>query len=158
MSITKSPDPGGAQAVPLGGESHRMAVNRREGLVEFLGIEEVLLAPGRVRCELATDGRHQNIQGVIHGSVTVAVLDTAMGHAMTSVIEAGQFCSTTQFSVQFVRAARPGDVLVAEGSVTHRGRRVGYLEGVCRNAAGDLVARAHGTWYVGTLEKSHRPA
>ena len=81
-----------------------MAVNRREGLVEFLGIEEVLLAPGRVRCELRTDGRHQNIQGVIHGSVTVAVLDTAMGHAMTSVIEPGQFCSTTQFSVQFVRA------------------------------------------------------
>jgi uncharacterized protein (TIGR00369 family) len=135
-----------------------MAIPRREGLVELMGIGEEALGPGRVRCALATDDRHQNIQGVIHGSVTVAVLDTAMGHAMTSLLEPGQFCSTTQFSVQFLRAAKPGDVLVAEGSVTHRGRRVGYVEGICRNAKGDLVARAHGAWYVGTLEKPQRPA
>jgi len=32
--------------------------------------------------------------------------------------------------------------------VTRKGRRVAHVEGVCHNAAGDLVARAHGTWHI----------
>jgi len=125
-----------------------------EGLVEMLGLEEERLGPGRVACRLATDDRHRNIQGVVHGSVTMALLDTAMGHAMDSLLGAGEFCSTTQFSVQFLRAVRPGARLEALGEVTHRGRRIAYLEGVCRDGSGEAVARAHGTWYVGT----RRPA
>ena len=71
---------------------------------------------------------------------------------MTTLLAPEEFCATTQLSVQFLKAARPGDVLTALGSVTHRGRRTAYLEGTCRNAAGDLVARAHGTWYLGQLK------
>jgi uncharacterized protein (TIGR00369 family) len=128
-----------------------MAKDRRRGLMEHLGIAERLLAPGRVACTLVTDERHQNIQGVLHGSVTMALMDTAMGHAMDSLLAAGEFCSTTQLSIQYLKAARPGETLAAEGKVTHRGRRVAYLEGECRNGAGELIARAHGTWYVGLV-------
>jgi uncharacterized protein (TIGR00369 family) len=124
---------------------------RTDGLVEMLGLEEERLAPGRVLCRLRTDARHRNIQGVVHGSVTVAVLDTAMGHAMDSLLGPGEFCSTTQLSVQFLRAVRPGARLEAVGEVSRRGRRIAYLEGVCRDEAGEVVARAHGTWYVGSL-------
>jgi len=42
----------------------------------------------------------------------------------------------------------------AVGTVTRRGRRIAYLEGECRNAEGELVARAHGTWYVGRVRKT----
>jgi uncharacterized protein (TIGR00369 family) len=126
-----------------------MASPRSEGLVEFLGIVEEAVRPGEVRCTLRTDERHRNIQGVIHGSVTMAVLDTAMGHAITSLLGPDEFCGTTQFSIQYLKALRPGDLLVAVGSVTHRGRRVAYLEGTCRDGEGNLVARAHGTWHVG---------
>ncbi len=124
---------------------------RPEGLLTLLGIQERRLEPGRVACGLSTDLRHQNIQGVVHGSVTMALLDTAMGHALDSLLVPGEFCSTTQISVQYLRAVRPGERLEAEGLVTHRGRRVAYLEGACRNAQGELVARAQGTWYVGQL-------
>jgi acyl-CoA thioesterase len=110
---------------------------------------EARLAPGRVACRLATGAQHANIQGVVHGAVTMALLDTAMGHALDSLLAQGEFCSTTQFSLQYLRAARPGEVLEAEGRVTHRGRRIAYLEGECHNASGEVVARAHGTWYVG---------
>jgi uncharacterized protein (TIGR00369 family) len=119
--------------------------------MEHLGIAERLVAPGHVACTLTTDARHQNIQGVVHGSVTMALMDTAMGHAMDSLLAPGEFCSTTQFSVQYLKAVRPGESLAAEGRVTHRGRRVAYLEGDCRNGAGELIARAHGTWYVGLV-------
>ncbi len=98
------------------------------------------------------DTRHQNIQGVIHGSVVMALLDTAMGHALSGGLAPDEFCSTTQWSVQFVKASRPGDRLTATGRVVQKGNRIAFLEGVCRNAAGDEVARAHGTWYVGRLD------
>ena len=130
---------------------------RKRGLVEFLGLEEEDLGPGHRLCRLATDERHQNIQGVIHGVVPVALMDTAMGHALDGLLEAGEFCSTTQFSVQFMRAVRPGETLEALGTVTRRGRRIAYLEGECRNEAGEIVSRAHGTWYVGRVRQTDAP-
>ncbi|MDA1195566.1 MAG: PaaI family thioesterase [Planctomycetota bacterium] len=131
-----------------------MATPRRPGLVETLGFQEEALAPGRVRCWLTTGAAHQNIQGVIHGVVPMALMDTAMGHALDGLLEVGEFCSTTQISFQFLRAARPGEPLEAIGAVTRKGRRIAYLEGSCTNAAGEVVARAQGTWYVGQV----RPA
>jgi uncharacterized protein (TIGR00369 family) len=126
-----------------------MANERKQGWVEHLGIDETALGPGEVRCTLAVTEAHQNIQGVIHGSVTFALLDTAMGHALSGMLAPGEFCSTTQISVQYLKAARPGDRLVAVGRVVKRGRRVAYLEGRCTMPGGEEVARAQGTWYVG---------
>ncbi len=126
-----------------------MTQERLPGFVEWLGIEERDLGPGRVGCRLRTTEEHQNIQGVIHGLVATALMDTAMGHAISGLLAEDEFTTTTQLSVQFLKAARPGDVLDAEGTVMRRGRRIAYLDGVCRNADGDVIARAHGTWYVG---------
>ncbi|MDF1701933.1 MAG: PaaI family thioesterase [Planctomycetota bacterium] len=128
-----------------------MAEARRTGLVELLGIEEEALEPGRVRCRLTTSEAHQNIQGVIHGVVPIALMDTAMGHALDGLLEPGEFCSTTQISIQFLRAVRPGQAIEAVGTVTRKGRRIAYLEGVCRDAEGELLGRAQGTWYVGQV-------
>lgn len=128
-----------------------MPLPRRPGLVELLNLTETAVAAGVVRCELTLDERHQNIQGVTHGSVAIALLDTAMGHALSGLLAPAEFCSTTQLSIQFLKASRPGDHLVAVGRVTKRGRRIAYLEGTCVDRSGDEVARAHGTWYVGTV-------
>ncbi len=125
---------------------------RHSGFVELLGLAETQVEPGVVRCDLTIDERHRNIQGVTHGSVPIALLDTAMGHALSGLLAPDEFCSTTQFSVQFLKASGPGDRLCATGRVTRRGRRIAYLEGSCVDASGDEVARAHGTWYVGTVK------
>lgn len=151
-----------------------MPIPRQEGFVEWFGIHEhpgdpaadrppasapaepapaapALAYGGGHTASLTTDARHRNIQGVVHGSVVMALLDTAMGHALSATLPPDGFCSTTQWSVQFLRASRPGDHLTATGRIVRRGRRIAYLEGVCRNAAGDEIARAQGTWYIGTL-------
>jgi uncharacterized protein (TIGR00369 family) len=129
-----------------------MTSPRLPGFVELLGLSEQAGPPGEVRTSLRVTESHRNIQGVTHGSVTTALLDTAMGHAITSLLAPGEFCSTTQLSVLFLRASRPGDRLDAVGRVVRRGSRIAYLEGVCSNDRGEEVARAHGTWYVGRLE------
>ena len=128
-----------------------MADERRPGWVEHLGLEEEAREPGVVACRLAVTETHQNIQGVIHGSVPIALLDTAMGHALDGLLEEGEFCSTTQISFQFLAATRPGDVLEAVGRVVRKGRRIAYLEGHCRRQDGTEVVRAQGTWYVGRV-------
>lgn len=129
-----------------------MARARLKGFVEFLGIRETQVGPGEVRCEIEITEALQNIQGVAHGSVTMAVLDTAMGHALTGMLAPDEFCTTTQISFQFLRASRPGDRLSATGRVIRRGNRIAYLEGTCVNRGGEELARAQGTWYVGRLE------
>ena len=134
-----------------------MNAPRKPGLVELLGIEEEALEPGRYRCRLTVGEQHRNIQGVIHGVVPIALMDTAMGHALDGLLEPGEFCSTTQISIQFLRAARAGETLEAVGEVTRKGRRIAYLEGRCLNAAGELVGRAQGTWYVGRVRAPETP-
>jgi uncharacterized protein (TIGR00369 family) len=129
-----------------------MPSERVRGFVETMGIAETPLAPGVVRCDLAVTDAHRNIQGVIHGSVVFSLLDTAMGHALSGLLAEGEFCSTTQLSLQFLQASRPGDRLSAVGRVTRKGNRIAYLEGTCVNAKQEEVARAHGTWYVGRLK------
>jgi uncharacterized protein (TIGR00369 family) len=130
-----------------------MQSERLEGFVEHLGMHEVACGPGTVQVDLAITGAHRNIQGVTHGSVTMALLDTAMGHALTGTLAAGEFCSTTQISFQFLKASRPGDRLTATGRVVRRGSRIAYLEGTCVDQHGDEVARAQGCWYVGRLDE-----
>ena len=53
--------------------------------------------------------------------------------------------------MQFLRGVRPGERLEALGEVVRKGRRIVAIDGTCRNEAGEVVARAHGTWYVGTV-------
>lgn len=127
-----------------------MATERVDGWVETVGLEESLVEPGKVRCTLTLGEQHRNIQGVVHGSVTMAVLDTAMGHALDSLLEPTQFCSTTQISFQFLKGVWPGETIAATGEVISRGNRIVYLRGICRNSSEEVVATAMGTWYVGT--------
>src|SRR5262245_26726508 len=98
-----------------------MPVPPKTGPLQPPGLTESSVAAGEHVCSLAVTDQHQNIQGVIHGSVVIAVLDTAMGHALTGLLGPGEFCSTTQLSVQFLRAARPGDRLEARGKVVRKG-------------------------------------
>lgn len=122
---------------------------RHSGLVELMGIEEQQDEPGTVRCWLTVTDIHRNIQGVVHGSAMMSVLDTAMGHALDSLLEPHEFCTTTQISFQFLRGVWPGDRIEGVGTVTRKGRRIAYLDGECRNQDDVLVGRAQGTWYVG---------
>lgn len=121
----------------------------REGLIGLLGIEEERVEPGRVLCRMRTGPQHLNIQGIVHGSVTMALLDTAMGHAVDGLLDPGGFCSTTQISFQFHRALSMGEDIEALGEVLRKGRRIAYVQGTCRNARGEVVAIGQGAWYLG---------
>jgi uncharacterized protein (TIGR00369 family) len=102
-------------------------------------------ASGTASLEL--DERHMNPNAVAHGAVAFALMDTAMGAAVMSVIPDGSSCATIEVHTRFHRAVQ-GGALVAEATVLSVGRRVVHLQARTADADGRLVASATGSFAV----------
>jgi uncharacterized protein (TIGR00369 family) len=92
--------------------------------------------------------RHLNINGVVHGGVYATILDTAMGGAVVSLLTPAETTATTSLYVEFLRAAREGDLLTAVGHVLRRGRHIAFVEGELSGGDGRRLSQARGTWYI----------
>lgn len=94
---------------------------------------------------------HLNINGVVHGGVYCTMLDTAMGAAVVTTLNEQEITATTSLYVDFLRPARLGQVLSAEGKVTRRGRHIAFVDGKLTDDDGQLMGSGRGTWYIWTL-------
>ena len=88
-----------------------------------------------------------NPNGVVHGAVLFAMVDTAMGAATMSSLDEGLACASIEVHLRFLRAATAGR-LTAEVSVVKGGRRVVQLEGRVFDDARELIATASGSFAV----------
>lgn len=105
---------------------------------------------GRARATLPVGEQHLNPNGVVHGAVLFAMVDTAMGSATMSLLPEGQHCASVDVQLRFIRPASAGD-LVADVEVLKRGRAIVHLEGRVVDGEGRLVATAAGTFAVITV-------
>jgi uncharacterized protein (TIGR00369 family) len=92
--------------------------------------------------------RHLNINGVVHGGVYATILDTAMGGAVVTILRETEVTATTSLYVEFLRPAREGQTLRAEGRLVRRGRHLAFVQGQLTDGDGTLLSQAHGTWYI----------
>ena len=81
---------------------------------------------------------------IVHGGMVTTLLDTAMGGACWSVLEADESFLTADLRVEFMRSARPG-TLRAEGSVIQRNRRVAFCSADLFAPDGSLLATSRCT-------------
>lgn len=82
--------------------------------------------------------------GSVHGGVAATLLDSCMGCAVHSTLEAGVGYTTSDLHVRYIRSmtADTGRVL-AEGRVVHGGRRMATAEGrLVTDDGGTLLAHA----------------
>lgn len=95
-----------------------------------LGLRLVAVERGRVAFEGLPSPAVYNLHGTAHGGWAAALLDSAMGCAVLSVLPPGVAHTTTELSVRYVRAidAATGPVR-AEAAVLHAGRRLATAEG-----------------------------
>lgn len=119
-------------------------------LQEFLGFEMVRDGE-RAHATIDIGPVHHNPNGVAHGAVIVALIDTVMGAAAMSAVPEGSFCATIELHTRFLRPVMEGRV-VAEAAVISAGRRVVHLEAKATGADGKLVASATGSFAVITPE------
>ncbi len=116
-------------------------------LKQYLGMQIDDSEPGHAQAHITIDAHHLNPNGVVHGAVLFALVDTAMGKATMSVLDPGQFCATVDLQMRFIRPASEGRV-VAEVSVLKRGRSVVHLDARVHDGAQRLIATAAGTYAV----------
>ncbi len=110
----------------------------------LLGWEALMIQPGYVRVRYTAREEFLNPLGTVQGGFLAAMLDDAMGPALFTLLEDGQFAPTLEIKVSFFRPARAGP-LIAEGRVAHLGRSVAFLEGTLLAEDGATVATATAT-------------
>ena len=142
-----APSPDFLHASRLGGFHHEVGFR----------IDPAHSGHGAVVVTGTVERRHLNINGVVHGGVYATILDTAMGASVVSTLADGETTATTSLYVEFLRAAREGETLVARGKVLRRGRHIAFAEGDLFGPDGRQFSQARGTWYIWSEEAPAPP-
>ncbi len=95
-----------------------------------LGISVAEVGPGRAVFAIEPAEWMYNPLGSVHGGVAATLLDSCMGCAVHTTLDAGVGYTTTDLQVRYLRGMRAGSGRVlAEGRVVHAGRRTATAEG-----------------------------
>ena len=116
--------------------------------VEALGFELVRFADGEAEIRFTPREEHLNSFHVVHGGVSMTLLDVVMAHAARSPNEGGlpdeRGVVTVEMKTSFVR---PGlGPLKAEAKVLHQSSTLAFCEAAIVNEDEELVAHATGTF------------
>lgn len=103
--------------------------------------------PGRIVMELEPHEGLENTIGLLHGATAAALLDTAMGCAISTMLPAGQGAVTLDLKLTYLRPLSiKSGTISAEGKVIKLGRQTSYAEGWVRDSAGNLAVHATATF------------
>jgi acyl-CoA thioesterase len=98
-----------------------------DSLLSALGIELKRIGSGSSVALMAAGRGHLNQRGIAQAGAIVALADAAAGWASYSAIKDGLF-TTLGLEVKLLRPVKDGDVLRAEASTLHLGRRTHLVE------------------------------
>lgn len=87
---------------------------------------------------------HNSIEGIVHGGVTNALADAAMGHAAAPPVDGVQQCVTVESKINYLSPAK-GELLIADAKVLRRGSKLIVTEARI-TCDGKLVAVTSGTY------------
>jgi uncharacterized protein (TIGR00369 family) len=123
-------------------------------LMEFLGLVPEHIEPGLARTRLPWRVQLTNSRGDVHGGTLMSVLDFTLSASARGDLEAGTSMATIDMTTSFFAPAT-GDLLI-EARCLKRGRTIAFCEGEIRNASGDVVCKASGTFRV--IRPKSRPS
>ena len=116
--------------------------------VEMLGFELVSFEAGQAQIALNLREELTNSWSVVHGGVTMTLLDVVMAHAARSPNQPGVAESPGVVTVEMKTTfMRPGiGRLLGKGHLVHRSASMAFCEGSVFDDAGVIVAQATGTF------------
>ncbi|HLE98767.1 MAG TPA: PaaI family thioesterase [Gaiellaceae bacterium] len=118
-------------------------------IAEVLGMRLVEAEPGRAVFEGDPGEQHYNIVGTVHAGFTTTLLDSAMGCALATTLDAGVGWTTLELKANFTRPITvETGVVRCTGTVIHPGRRVATTEARLEDTRGRLLAHATSTILV----------
>ena len=112
---------------------------------------------GRLVFEATPSARFYNPMGLVHGGWLALLLDTAMGCAVHSALDAGQAYTTTDLRTTYVKPVREATGrLRCEATLLHIGGRTASAEGKILDSRGALIAHGSETCQIFALTKSSK--
>ncbi len=104
--------------------------DERFGFAKFLAYDIERVETGEVVLNYEPSGEHMNLLATIHGGVLASLLDTVMGCALMTTLDAGEQHTIIDLHTKFVRPVNLETVpLKVYGFVDHRGRRQCTMSG-----------------------------
>ena len=99
---------------------------------------------GQARLRMFPERRHENLQGIIHGAVTLALIDISMFTTMHTIGSGNAGPSVTlELSTQFVGAGDMSRPLDAVNEITRETGKLVFIRGQCMQDD-DIVASYSG--------------
>jgi uncharacterized protein (TIGR00369 family) len=116
-------------------------------MARLIGFRMRIAEPGRIVMELEPHESLENTIGLLHGATAAALLDTAMGCAISTMLPAGQGSVTLDLKLTYLRplSVRSGTIS-AEGKLVKLGRQTRYAEGFMRDGTDNLAVHATATF------------
>ena len=122
-------------------------------IMDTLGFTDLRPERGRVVVEMPAAEFHYNPLGTVHGGVISTLLDTAAACAVHTTLAAGEFYTSVDLTVKFLRPVTvDSGLLTCEGTVIQRGRRTALAQAQLADGAGKLVAHATSTCMIFPVE------
>lgn len=118
-------------------------------IAKALGFLLTEAEPGRAVFEGVPTADFLNPLSTVHGGWSAAILDSALGCCVHTLIKRGQAYTTVEMKVNYVRALLPdGGSVRCEGKVVHAGSRIATSEARLVDAKGRLIAHATETCMI----------
>jgi uncharacterized protein (TIGR00369 family) len=115
----------------------------------LMGIDVVSVGEGNAVLRMEVRPDMLNGVGWLQGGIFTALADEAMALALYSLLSQKEWIATISESTSFIRGVREG-VLIAEGRVIKKGRRVAFAEGdvTLDQKEKEILARTSGAFAV----------
>lgn len=108
------------------------------GLLNFALVE---VEEGRALFRGLPGTRHLNPLGGVHGGWAAAVMDSALGCCVHSLLEVGEAYTTAEMKINYTRPITPQTgIVTCEGKVVHKGRTMAVSEARLVDGQGKLLA------------------
>ncbi len=158
--LNQGPGPGVAKPDQIAGMSGlEMMQAMLRGQIPYAAIAKTLdflimeVEPGRAVFQGTPGPAHLNPMGTIHGGWYAALLDSALGCAIHTLMPSGRGYTTAELGVNLVKAIGPKVQRIrAEGKVIHCGRQLATAEARLFGPDGTLYSHATTTCLVFELK------
>jgi acyl-CoA thioesterase len=119
----------------------------QDAFSQLLGMELLSIDKGScvLRCQVTNS--MTNGFGIAHGGITYSLADSALAFASNAY---GTHCFSVDTNISHLKKVKLGDVLTANCTESHRGKRTGVYVVEIQNQEGMRVAYFRGTVFIST--------
>lgn len=144
---------GATQAMQMSGMEYLQAMGDGKlplpPLMHTLDFSVTKLDPGNVEFSFSPQEFQYNPIGSVHGGVITAILDSAMGCSLQSLLPAGQGYTTLELKLNFLKAvSTKTGTLKTVSKIIHSGSRTALAEAQLIDEKGTVYAHAVSTCMI----------